>query len=157
MGRHASRTHVYSDYSAAWRNVDGVRTIGVSFFGTDRCLSGCALFIIGLYVLPYKDGIYRAGFGAFCSAAVAGFGAFGAAVRARTRRPSSRAEQCRHCRQHACLHVCAYVYMRICIHAYMHVCMCACMHICMYALVVVWSCACAYVYVCMRACMHVCM
>jgi hypothetical protein len=38
-------------------NVDGVRTIGVSFFGTDRGLSGCALFIMGLYVLPYKDGI----------------------------------------------------------------------------------------------------
>ena len=46
-----------TDYSAAWRSVDGVRTIGVSLFGTDRGLSGCALFIIGLYVLPYKDGI----------------------------------------------------------------------------------------------------
>ena len=70
------------DYSAAWRNVDGVRTIGVSFFGTDRCLSGCALFIIGSYVLPYKDGIYRAGFafGAFCSFRGSRSGAHKAAV-----------------------------------------------------------------------------
>ena len=68
------RGPMYTDYTlqcGVAQNVDGVRTIGVSFFGTDRCLLGCALFIMGLYVLPYKDGIYRAGFGAFCSAAVA--------------------------------------------------------------------------------------
>ena len=59
MGR-GSRSRIADpciDYSAAWRNVDGARTIGVSSFGTDRGLSGCALFIMGLYVLPYKDGI----------------------------------------------------------------------------------------------------
>ena len=70
------RGPMYRLQCAVWRNVDGVRTIGVSFFGTDRCLSGCALLIMGLYVLPYRDGILgrvsvRSGL-----PPVAGFGAF---------------------------------------------------------------------------------
>ena len=117
-----SRTHActvlyrYSAGRGVMTNVDGVRTIGVSFFGTDRGLSGCALFIMGLYVLPYKDGILGR-VSVRCGLPAAGFGVFRGSLRSgRTRRPSLRAGQCSQSRQQR-----GVTYEGMIVHIYMHV------------------------------------
>ena len=139
------------DYSAAWRNVDGARTIGVSFFGTDRCLSGCALFIVGLYVLPYKDGILGRVFWCVLVCRRSGLWCFSG-------QPFGHAQGGRHHRLSSAgsadsMYACMYVH--ICAYAYMRICMCVCVHACMYACMHVWSCGRVGVHVCMYVCVDV--